>query len=209
MSTLLHIDSSPLGDASISRNLSREFAAHWKLTHPDGKVIARDLTTSNLVPFDGAWLRANFTPQASRSAEQVQILALSDTLIDELHSAGEYVFGVPMHNFATPSVFRLWIDQIVRAGKTFSYIDGVPAGLLKNKKATFLVASGGVYDAGTAMASYNFVEPYLRTLFGFLGVTDTRFISASGAMAVSQGKIDRGNFLEPHIESIRAQFRAA
>ena len=114
-----------------------------------------------------------------------------------------------MHNFAVPSVFKLWIDQIVRAGETFSYIDGVPAGLLKNKRATFVTASGGVYDAGTAMASLNFVEPYLRTVFGFLGVTDTSFLSAGGAAALMHGKMDRQTFLRPHIESIRAQFQAA
>jgi FMN-dependent NADH-azoreductase len=209
MTTLLHIDSSPLGEGSISRHLSGEFVQSWRQAIPGGKIITRDLTRSHLHPIDAEWIGAAYTPAASRTASQDRALALSDALIAELREADEYVFGVPMHNFAVPSVFKLWIDQIVRAGETFSYIDGVPAGLLKNKKATFVAASGGVYDAGTAMASFNFVEPYLRTVFGFLGVTDTSFVSAGGAAALSFGKMDRPAFLQPHIESIRAQFQPA
>jgi FMN-dependent NADH-azoreductase len=209
MPTLLHIDSSPLGEASISRHLSQEFIQNWKQANPDGKIVTRDLTASNLSVINAAWIGAAYTPEDSRTAAQNELLALSDTLIAELQSADEYVFGVPMHNFGVPSVFKLWIDQIARAGKTFSYIDGTPRGLLLNKKAAFFVASGGAYDAGTAMASYNFVEPYLRTVFAFLGVVDTSFHSAGGAAALNYGKIDRQTFLQPHIESIRAQFQAA
>jgi FMN-dependent NADH-azoreductase len=110
-----------------------------------------------------------------------------------------------MHNFIVPSVFKLWIDQIACTGERFTYVDGAPVGLLKNKKATFMTASGGVYDAGTAMASFNFVEPYLRTIFG---------LSASPApasfplTALRFGQVDRQSFLQPHIASIRAQFQA-
>ncbi|HEX4167716.1 MAG TPA: NAD(P)H-dependent oxidoreductase [Bryobacteraceae bacterium] len=209
MPTLLHLDSSPLGANSISRHLSREFVQQWRQTHPAGRVITRDLTTSSLLSIDEDWISASFTPADSRTATQQQTLALSDTLIAELHAADEYVFGVPMHNFAAPSVFKLWVDQIVRPGETFAYIDGAPVGYLKNKKATFVVASGGVYDEGAAIASFNFVEPYLRTLFAFLGVTNTNFLNAGGAAALRYGQIDRQIFLAPHIESIRARFQSA
>ncbi len=209
MPTLLHIDSSPTGPASISRHLTHEFVQNWKLANPAGQVLARDLTTAVLAPVNAAWIGAAYTPEDARTPAQREILAFSDTLIAELLSADEYVFGVPMHNFSIPSVLKLWIDQIFRAGKTFSYADGVPAGLVKNKRATFIIASAGVYDAGTAMASFNFVEPYLRTAFGFLGVTDTRFLTAGGAAALNYGQIDRQTFLEPHVESIRDQFQPA
>jgi FMN-dependent NADH-azoreductase len=209
MPTLLHVDSSPLFETSISRNLSNEFVQNWKRSNPNGEVITRDLTTSGLKSIDAAWIGAVFTPESSRTPEQHAMLTLSDALLAELRSADEYVFGVPMHNFAAPSVFKLWIDQIVRAGETFSYVDGTPAGLLKNKKATFLIASGGVYGAGSAMASFNFVEPYLRTVFGFIGVVDTNFLAAGGASALNYGQIDRETFLQPHVESIRAQFSLA
>lgn len=209
MSTLLHIDSSPLGEGSISRRLTGEFVRNWKLANPDGEIITRDLTAGNLTSINTAWIVGAHTPKSSRTSIQNEVLALSDALIAELQSADEYVFGVPMHNFAVPSVFKLWIDQIVRAGETFSYGEGGPVGLLKNKKATFVIASGGVYEAETAMAAYNFVEPYLRTLFGFVGVTDTNFIAAGGAAAVSLGRVDSQVFLQPHIESIRTRFHAA
>jgi FMN-dependent NADH-azoreductase len=81
--------------------------------------------------------------------------------------------------------------------------------LLKGKKATFLIASGGVYGRGTAMESFNFVEPYLRTIFGFLGVTETHFHAADGAAALNYGKVDRAAFFEPHLAAIRARFAAA
>src|ERR1700719_549945 len=161
MATLLKLDSSPMGERSISRKLTTKFAESWLKTHPGGKVVERDLTTLNLPVVDAFWAGAVHTPEATRTAAQVQALATSDSLINDLEQADEYVFGVPMHNFSIPSTLKLWIDQIVRAGTTFSYVDGAPAGLIKGKRASFLITSGGVYDKGTAMASFNFVEPYL------------------------------------------------
>jgi FMN-dependent NADH-azoreductase len=209
MPTLLHIDSSPLGDASVSRQLTKEFVQNWKDANPNGKIITRDLNNTSLKPVTAEWVGAAYTPEDARTAAQRELLATSDILVAELQAADEYVFGVPMHNFGIPSVFKLWIDLIARAGKTFSYANGTAEGLLKGKKATFLVAAGGSYDAGTVLASYNFVEPYLRTVFGFLGVTEIRFITAGGASALNYGKIDRQTFLKPHVESIRAQFQVA
>jgi len=209
MSTLLRIDSSPLGDASISRRLTQEFQDNWQRVHPQGQVIVRDLSTTSIPVITAEWVGAAYTPEASRTPRQKEVLALSDTLIAELQTADEYVFGVPMHNFSIPSSLKLWIDQIARAGKTFSYQSGAPKGLLLDKKATFLVSSGGSYDAGTALASFNFVEPYLRAAMAFLGVTDTSFLSASGVSAVNSGKVDRTTFLQPHLDSIRARFQAA
>jgi FMN-dependent NADH-azoreductase len=98
-------------------------------------------------------------------------------------------------------VLKLWIAQIVRAGKTFSYQNGAPEGLMRGKKATFVVSSGGVYDQGTPMAVMNFVEPYLQSLFGFLGVTDASFINAGGTARARFG-VDRETILQPALESI-------
>ena len=206
--TLLHLDSSPMGDRSISRYLTAEFSRNWQLANPDGLIITRDTTTSDIPAVTAAWAGANYTPEAARSAEQRELLALSDTMIAELITADEYVIGVPIHNFMVPSTLKLWIDQVARVGKTFSYATGSPVGLLKEKKATIIIASGGSYDPGTVMASYNFTEPYLRWVFAFMGVTDTTFISAGGAGALARGG-DRNAFLQPHIDSIRAQFATA
>ncbi len=208
MPTLLHIDSSPLGEASVSRHLTSQFVQSWKSANPDGVVITRDVTASNIPPVTAAWIGAVYTPAESLTTEQKKETALSDTLIAELFTADEYVLGVPMHNFSIPSTLKLWIDQIARVNKTFSYATGTPVGLLKGKKAHLFTASGGAYDAGTAMASYNFVEPYLRTVLGFLGVTDTTVVNAGGASALMQGKIDRASFLKPYVDAIAAEFQA-
>lgn len=209
MPTLLHLESSPLGETSISRHLTNEFVENWQQANPEGTVLLRDLTTTIIPPISAEWIGAIYSPPDTLTPAQKQLTALSDTLIAELVAADEYVLGVPMHNFGIPSMLKLWIDQVARVNKTFSYATGTPVGLLAGKKATILIASGGIYDAGTKMASFNFVEPYLRTVLGFLGVTDTSFLSAGGAAALNYGKIDRETFLQPHIQSIRAKFNAA
>ena len=205
MPTLLRVDSSPMFQASVSRRLTEEFVRRWEALHPGGKLIARDLTKTELAPVTAEWVRAAYTPEESRSTEQRQLLAVSDSLIAELEAADEYVIGAPMHNFSIPSTVKLWIDLIARAGKTFAYVDGQPKGLLQGKRATFLVASGGKYDPGTALASFNFVEPYLRTVFAFLGVTDTAFIKAGGTAALRAGSVDRVAFLQPYVEAVASQ----
>jgi FMN-dependent NADH-azoreductase len=207
--TLLEINSSPLGERSLSRHLTQEFVEQWKSANPEGRVVSRDLNATSIAPVDAAWVGASYTPEEKRTPEQQKLLAQSDSLIAELQSADEYVIGVPMHNFSVPSVLKLWIDQIARVNKTFSYATGKPEGLLKGKKATVLITSGGKYDQGTAMASWNFVEPYLRTVFAFLGVTDVTFITAGGASVLNTGKVDRETFLQPLVASIRAQFQPA
>lgn len=202
MSTLLHLDSSPLA-TSVSRELGREFLKTWKATNPTGTIIYRDLAVAAPSPLDTAWIYAAYTPEESRTAEQSATLALSDELIAELFKADEYVIGVAMHNFSIPSVLKLWIDQIARAGKTFSYGEYGPKGLLTGKKATFLIATGGKYDAETPMAAYNFVEPYLRGVLGFLGVADIQVVTAGGTAALMSPATDRVKFLETSLEQVR------
>ncbi|WP_158792121.1 FMN-dependent NADH-azoreductase [Granulicella sp. L60] len=202
MPTLLHIDSSPLYDRSVSRELTKAFVTKWKASHPDGMVVDRDLNATAISPITAEWVGAVYTPEEARTSEQKDLLSLSDTLIQELQQADEYVIGVPMHNFGVPSVLKLWIDQISRVGKTFSYAEGIPKGLIIGKKATFVIATGGIYDAQTRMASFNFVEPYLRSLFGFLGLTDATFLTAGGTMALNHGQ-DRDAFLAPHLQLVQ------
>jgi FMN-dependent NADH-azoreductase len=185
MPNLLQIDSSPLGGDSFSRQLTAEYVQRWQQRHPNGKVVKRDLATTKLAPVSAEWIGAVYTPEANLSPGQRELLATSNDLIAELQAADEYVFGVPMHNFSIPSVLKLWIDQIVRIGQTFAYANGAPIGLLVNKKATFL-----------------------RAVFGFLGVTDTRFIHAGGTAKRLYG-VEREIILEPALASIRAQFQAA
>src|ERR1700739_311681 len=144
MKTLLRIDSSPLNsEASFSRQLTAEFVRQWQQKHLEGRVITRDLSPTTLAPVTAEWIAAAHTPEDSLTPGQRQALGISDELIAELQAADEYVIGVAMHNFSIPSVLKLWIDQVVRAGRTFSYESGAPVGKLLDKKATFLVSSGG------------------------------------------------------------------
>jgi FMN-dependent NADH-azoreductase len=157
-------------------------------------------------PINAEWVGGAYTREEARTPQQKKLLSLSDSLFAELEQADEYVIGVPMRNFGAPSVLKLvlkrWIDQIARVGRTFSYGDGRPKGLIIGKKATFIIATGGIYDAQTQMASFNFVEPYLRSLFGFLGLTDTTFLTAGGTMALNHGQ-DRDAFLAPHLQTVQ------
>ena len=120
MATLLQIDSSPLA-SSVSRELTREFVTNWQIAHPSGQVIVRDLAANPPKPVDQAWIYAAHTPAERRQPEQKALLAYSEECIAELEQADEYVIGVAMHNFSIPSVVKLWIDQVVRGGRTFAY----------------------------------------------------------------------------------------
>ena len=203
MATLLHIDSSPMGASSVSRHLSRTYVENWKKSHPGGRVITRDLTRSGLTAITAEWVAAAYTPEEARSPEQEALLAKSDELLAEVETADELAIGVSMHNFNIPSVLKLWIDQVVRVGRSFAYVDGAPKGLLEGKKATLLVATGGKYGPGSGLESLNFIEPYLKTLFGFIGITDVAFHTAGGASALNYGA-DRAEFLLPHEKAVAA-----
>lgn len=203
MPTLLQLDSSPL-ESSISRELTREFVKTWQNAHPDGTVIYRDLAANPPKPVNTAWIYSAHTPETSRAPEQKAALALSDELIAELVRADEYVIGVAMHNFSIPSVLKLWIDQVVRSGHTFVYAESGPQGMLHGKKATILASSGAVYAAGTPASALNFIDPYLKTILGFIGVTDVKFVTAGGAAQVMTGAVDRETFLKPTLEAVRA-----
>jgi FMN-dependent NADH-azoreductase len=202
MSTLLHLDSSP-STSSVSRELTYEFVQTWKAAHPGADVIYRDLAAHPPKAINALWIGAAYTPPSARTVEQTEILAQSEELIGELERADEYVFGVAMHNFAIPSVLKLWIDQVVRNGRTFSYGAQGPKGLLQGKKATVVVASGGVYESGTPAGAMNYSDPYLKAILAFVGVTDVKFVAAGGSAKMMTGAVDRQTFLKPALEEVR------
>src|ERR1700761_6766433 len=201
MAKLLELDSKPRS-SSVCRALTTEFIEKWKLALPTGEVIYRDLAANPPKSVDQSWIFAAFTPAEALQPEQKAALTFSNECIDELREADEYVFGVAMHNFSIPSVLKLWIDQVVRGGHTFSYGPEGPKGLLTGKKATVLAATGGVYDQGTPYAAMNFIDPYLRTILGFLEITDVTFVTTGGTAQLRSGA-DRGEFLKPHLEQER------
>jgi FMN-dependent NADH-azoreductase len=185
MPNLLAVLASPRGEYSVSRTLTAQFIEEWKKDHPGGDVVTRDLTRTNLPFVDLPWIAGAYTPLEQHSPEMTQALEISNELIAELQQADHIVIGTPMYNFAAPANLKAWIDHIVRFGVTFnaSY-----EGLLKGKKLTVIVASGGVYTPGAFAESYNHETGYLKFILGFIGLTDSTFVLAGGSSEVSQGK---------------------
>ncbi len=178
MSKILVINSSPRGERSVTRTLVTKFTQDWLGQNPEAKLVSRDLGHHPVPAVNEPWIAGAFTPPESWSPESKAAIAVSDELVDELLAADRYVFGVPMYNFSIPSTFKAYIDQIVRIGRTFSVGAEGYAGLVKNKKAIFVTSSGASYAPGTPFAPYNFQEPYLRAITGFLGITDVQFVVA-------------------------------
>lgn len=180
MVNILHIDSSPRADRSHTRELSKEFASGWRAAHPEDAIAYRDLGHHPVPHVDETWIAASFSPPETHTPELTQALKISDELIDEFLAADRYVFGVPMYNFNIPSTFKAYIDQIVRPNRTFAIdAQGGYRGLVEGKKAVIITARGGDFRATSPFAPYDFQEPYLRAIFGFIGLTDIQFINAN------------------------------
>ena len=179
MTTLLIVNSSPRSN-SISRKLTRQFAEDWKTLNPNGRIVERDLSDGTVPYLNEPWIEAAYTPESNRTPEQRGMLALSDTLIDEILAADVILLGIPMHNFSVPASFKAWIDQIARAGKTFSYTSQGPKGLIpSHKKVVAVLSRGGVYTAEGAQGAMDFQVSYLRQEVGLVGLTDVTFVHAA------------------------------
>jgi FMN-dependent NADH-azoreductase len=171
---LLRIDSSAR-TASVTRQLTARAAEEWEKNYPGGEVIYRDLSVTHFPPITDDWSATHL--EASRlSPAQRSYLSTSDQMIEEVRAADTIVIGAPMYNFSISSLLKAWIDQIVRIGMTFGYGPDGPRGLLQMKKVIVITARGGAYEKGTAREVFDFQEPYLRHILGFIGLTDVTFI---------------------------------
>lgn len=179
MATVLHINSSVRNEGSISRQLTSEFIEKWQAANPNDKIIERDLATNPVPHLTEQMMGAFFTPADQRTAEQAQVVKLSDHLVDELLSADVIVIGAPMYNFSVSSTLKAWIDHVARAGVTFKYTETGPIGTVHGKKVYVFTSRGGVYSEGPAKVM-DFHETYLRGFLGFLGMTDVTFIHSEG-----------------------------
>jgi FMN-dependent NADH-azoreductase len=178
MNTLLIVNSSPRSN-SVSRKLTRPFAEGWKARRPDAQIIERDLSDGSIPYLSEPWIEAAYTPESQRTAAQRNLLALSDTLIAEIMAADVIVLGIPMHNYSVPASFKAWIDQIARAGKTFSYTSQGPKGLVpSHKKVVAILSRGGVYAPEGSQGAMDFQVSYLRQVLALVGLTDVTFIHA-------------------------------
>ena len=181
MAQLLHIDASPREERSRSRRFTREFIESWKQTYPADIISYRDIGRNPVPHLDESWIAAAYTPAEQRTPELWDAIRLSDRLVDELLAADIYVIGVPMYNFSIPSTLKAYIDQIVRIGRTFEFAPENPENhykpLVLGKKMFIITARGSSgYGAGERYETLNHQDPYLRTIFGFIGITDITFV---------------------------------
>jgi FMN-dependent NADH-azoreductase len=204
MTKLLVVETSPRGDHSISRTMTRRFVARWQAAHPDGEVVNRDLMETDLPFVTAPWLQAYFTPAEQHSAEMKEALGLSDELVGEILGADHIVIATPVYNYNVPAALKAWVDHIVRKGMTLGQ-DGT--GLVTGKKATVLLASGGVYTEGSPIRDRDIASQYLRLILGVIGITDVTVIAGGGAKVVDMGEQTMDGFvgtLEPTIQRAAA-----
>jgi FMN-dependent NADH-azoreductase len=181
MSKLLVVETSPRGDQSVSRHMTRRFVAQWREAHSQGIVVTRDLETTTLPFVDAPWLAAYFTPPQQLSPEMQQLLRLSDELVEELLAADHLVIATPVYNYNVPASLKAWVDHIVRKGRTLGF-DG--QGLVRGKKATVILASGGLYTEGSPIRDRDIATQYLRLVLNVIGIADVTFIAGGGAKNV-------------------------
>lgn len=204
MTKLLVVETSPRGGHSISRNMTRRFVSNWQGAHPDGEVVIRDLMESELPFVTAPWLQAYFTPPEQHSPEMKDLLLQSDELVAELLATDHLVIATPVYNYNIPAVLKAWIDHIVRKGVTLGF-DG--SGLVTGKKATVLLASGGVYTEGSPIRDRDIATQYLRLILKIIGITDVTVVPGGGAKVVDMGGQTMDGFIsrvEPEIQRAAA-----
>jgi FMN-dependent NADH-azoreductase len=173
---LLHIDSSALGNQSVSRQLSADIVVQLRQQTPTLEISYRDLAAQPL---------SHWTP-ATDAADPAAVLG--GQMLTEFLAAEVIVIGAPMYNFAISSQLKAWIDRILVAGKTFRYTANGPEGLVSGKRVIVASTRGGFYGKDSAAATMDFQEPYLRAALGFIGIVDVEFVRAEGVAVSEQHK---------------------
>ncbi|GAB7126450.1 FMN-dependent NADH-azoreductase [Silvimonas sp. JCM 19000] len=177
---LLHIDSSVLADNSVSRKLTAKIVAEWQAAHPGTEVAYLDLAVAAPGHLSGEILGARFVPAEGHSAVQKEETAYTEALLEQFFAADVIVVGAPMYNFSVPSQLKAWIDRILQAGRTFRYGANGPEGLAGGKTVIIASTRGGPYSTSEVMRARDHQEAYLKTVFGFVGITDVRIVRAEG-----------------------------
>jgi FMN-dependent NADH-azoreductase len=174
---ILHIASSPRGSASYSNRVAQNVLDELRARNPGATVTTRDLAREPLPHIGDDFVAAVRSPDGPQTEQQRALLAQSDALVDELLAADVVVIGAPMINFTIPSNLKTWIDHVARAGRTFSYSEKGPQGLVTGKHVIVVAARGGVYPEGNAL---DFQLPYLKGVLAFLGMTDVQVLEVEG-----------------------------
>ncbi len=175
---ILHIDSSILGEGSVTRTLGADLVARFAAS-PGAEVTYLDLAATPLNHLSSDLFAGRAAAEDQRTGAQAADIAASDKAMADFQAADVIVIGAPMYNFSIPSQLKAWIDRIAVAGVTFRYGANGPEGLAGGKKVIIVSSRGGIYSEGPA-ATMDFQEQYLKSVLGFLGITDIEFIRAEG-----------------------------
>jgi FMN-dependent NADH-azoreductase len=178
MSSILLLTSSPRSE-SLSTTIATELAEKLKAQNPGSAIVRRDLAANPLPHIDDLFTAAIRKPAEARTAQESEAVKTSDALVNELLAADTVVIGTGLINFNIYSSLKTWIDNVARAGLTFKYTENGPVGLATGKKVYIVLASGGVYSQGPA-APLNHAVPYLKSVLGFMGITDIETIYVEG-----------------------------
>ncbi|HEY4335761.1 MAG TPA: FMN-dependent NADH-azoreductase [Puia sp.] len=179
MKKILHIVSSPRGGASYSLQLGEAIIAKLLAANPGSTVKTVNLVKQHWPHLEEAHLTSFFTPADQHTEDDREAIRHSEEAIGDIQDADVIVIGAPMYNFSIHSTLKAWIDHIVRRGITFNYSEKGPEGLIKGKKVYVAVSTGGIYSDGP-MKQADFIEPYLRFILGFIGLTEIQFVRVEG-----------------------------
>jgi FMN-dependent NADH-azoreductase len=178
MCNILFVSSSPRGSASYSNQIAQRVISDLRERNSNARLVVRDLAQAPLPHIDDDFVTATRAPNGPQTDRQRAILALSDALVDELLAADIVVIAAPMINFGVPTQLKSWFDYVARAGRTFRYSEAGPQGLVTGKRVIIVSASGGIYSG--ANAAFDFQVPWLRSMLGFLGITNIEVIRVEG-----------------------------
>lgn len=193
MKKILHIISSPRKEESTSTRLGNDIISKLQKRYPENSVTVNDVVAYDYAHLSLSHLAGYFAPIENLEQEHRWAAEASDAAVAQVQDADIIVISVPIYNFNMPSALKAWIDHIVRAGKTFSYATGKPEGLLLDKKVYLAITSHGLYTDGPTKG-WDYAEPYLRFILGFLGITDiTTFrIEGAGIPGIKETAVQKG-----------------
>ena len=214
---LLHIDSSILAANSVSRQLTRDITAQWVSAHAGTEVEYLDLAVNTPSHLSAESLGFRLPVGAVELTEaQKRENVVSEALVSQFLAADVIVVGAPLYNFSVPSQLKAWIDRIAQAGRTFTYTATGPKGLAGGKTVIVASTRGGVYSTSEGGRAMEHQESYLQTVFGFLGITDVRFVRAEGiamgedakAAALSSAALEMRAAIQPAANQAQAALAA-
>jgi FMN-dependent NADH-azoreductase len=202
---LLHIDSSPLGGNSVSRQLTQRIVAQWRASHPGTTVEYLDLAANAPSHLSVDSLGFGAGPDAQGLSDvQRRENEISEQLVSQFLAADVVVVGAPMYNFSVPTQLKAWIDRVAQVGRTFKYTEKGPQGLAGGKTVIVASSRGGVYSTNPALSGLDHQESYLKTVFGFIGITDIQFVRAEGVAMGDAAKAQALSAADMVIRSLSA-----